>query len=450
MGRHLASKRFGNAARWPGGRLLLGLLGLLPAVPLLLPAQSVDTARLADSLRAIVTEGIHERAFPGAQVLVLHRGKVLFHEAFGYHTYDSLRPVQPDHLYDLASITKVSGPLPALMLLFGQGRFDPDAPLKQYLPHFRRSNKARLTFREMLAHQARLRPWIPYWQGTLKGHARYPWQKRWDAARTNDGRFRTRTLRADSSRRFPIRITDSLWLHRRFAEKRIYKAIRKSPLLEEAGYRYSGLLFYLLPGLIEQLSGQDYRRYLQEEIYRPIGARTLGYRPLERFPRSRIVPTERDTFFRRQLLHGVVHDEGAALMNGVSGNAGLFGTAEDLGKLMQLYLQRGIWAGDTLLRPEVVDQFTTYQYPGNRRGLGFDKPPLKYVWGQSYIAPGASPRSFGHAGYTGTFAWGDPEAELVFVFLSNRVYPTRLNRKLYQMNLRPRMHRAVYRAVGRE
>jgi len=408
----------------------------------------MDMARLTDSLDALVEEGIREAAYPGAQVLVARRGKIIFHKAYGYHTYDSLRKVELQHLFDFASLTKVTGALPALIRLYGKGEFDLDAPLKTYLPEFRCSNKARLEFREMLAHQGRLRPWIPYWQGTLKGNARYPWRRRWDPNSTNDGTFRRRTFRPDSTTVYYEKITDSLWLHYSYPKK-IYKAIRKSPLRKDNNYVYSGLLFYLLPDIVSRITEEEYESFLDRQFYHKLGAYTITYNPLGDFPRQRIVPTEKDTFFRLQLLHGTVHDEGAAMMQGVSGNAGLFGTALDLAKLLQLYLNRGQYGGEFYFSPEAIAEFTRYQFPenNNRRGLGFDKPPLEYVWGESYVAPSASPASYGHSGYTGTFAWVDPEEELIFIFFSNRVYPTRNNRKLYELNLRPRMHEVVYQAI---
>jgi len=431
--------RRGDGYRWPQP-LRLGY-----APPELV---KMDSGILRDSIQAIVEVGLRGGAFPGAQVLVARHGKVVFWESFGHHTSDSSRAVRPTDLYDLASITKIAGALPALMRLHGKGQFDLDAPLKRYFPPFRLSKKGKLPFRPMLAHHARLRPWIPYWRGTLRGNSRYPWRNNWDPERRNDWNFRWWTFKTDSSRRYPTRVTDSLWLHRNY-KKKIYRAIRKSPLEEESGYKYSGLLFYLLPEVVENITGSDYRQYLQEQLYQKLGAVTLGYQPLERFPKQRIVPTEQDTFFRMQLLHGRVHDEGAAMMGGVSSNAGLFANANDLAKLMQLYLDEGTYGGAQLIDSASVAEFTSYQYKaeGNHRGLGFDKPRLEYDAEKSYLAREAGPESFGHAGYTGTFTWADPESGLLLVFLSNRVYPTRANRQLYELNIRPRLHRALYEAM---
>lgn len=418
-------------------------LGYAPA-----EATGLNAQLLRDSVVQLVQLGLDSMAYPGAQVLVAHKGKVVYHKAFGYHTYEQLRPVQTDDIYDLASVTKVSSALPALMQWYGQGQFDLDAPLPRYFDGFRRrSNKDELTYRQMLAHHARLRPWIPYWRGTLRGHGRYPWRRRWNPTRINDRRFRWKTFKAEPSEKYPIRITDSLWLHRDF-KKKIYKAIRKSPLNEEPGYVYSGLLFYLLPDIVQDMAGKDFEEYLKETFYRPLGAHTITYNPLRYFDQTRIIPTEQDTFFRMQLLHGTVHDEGAAMMGGVSSNAGLFASANDLAKLFQMYMNYGQYGNRQFIAAKAVEEFTRCQYceEENRRALGFDKPMIVYD-STSYVAEAASTRSFGHSGYTGTFVWADPKEELILIFMSNRVHPTRLNRKLYTLGIRPRLHAALYSAI---
>ena len=415
------------------------------------PAESVgmDGDALHSGIARIVQEGLDTAAFPGCQVLVAKDGKVIYHETFGYHTYAQAQPLRSTDIYDFASLTKVTTSLAALMKLYGDGDFDLDAPLERYLPYFENSNKGDLTFRAMLAHNARLRPWIPYWRGTLKKNAKYPWQKRWSNTILNDGKYRAKTFRRDSSAQYPIQVTSDLWLHYQFKEKKIYKAIKKSPLNTEPGYKYSGLLFYLLPDLVSQLTESDFETYLNTHFYHRIGAYTLGYNPLRHFPATRIIPTERDTFFRMKLLHGTVHDEGAAMMDGVSSNAGLFGSANDLAKLFQLYMNYGSYGGEQLIAKEAVQEFIRCQYceEGNRRGLGFDKPLIEYDPKSSSVAEAASPLSFGHSGYTGTFAWADPEHKILYIFFSNRVHPTRDNPKIYRLNIRPRIHEVIYEAV---
>lgn len=411
----------------------------------------VDGFYLEQQVRNIVEEGIRGGAFPGAQVLVAKDGAVVYHEAFGYHTYDSSRAVELTDVYDFASVSKVTTALPAVMKLYGEDRFDLDAPLKEYYPAFSRGNKAKLTYREMLAHYAQLRPWIPYWQGTLKGNARYPWKKKWDGNRINDGRYRARTFSPTPSAEYNVKISDQLYQHKDY-RKKMFKAIKKSPLQEEKKYLYSGLLFYLLPDIVADLVNEDYETYLYKNFYDKIGARTLRYNPLKHYPLDRIVPTEKDTFFRLRQLHGTVHDEGAAMMGGVSANAGLFGSANDLAKLFQLYLNEGSYGGEQIIAAKALQEFTKCQYcdEGNRRGLGFDKPMIKYDKSASSVAKQASAASFGHSGYTGTFVWADPETDLLYIFFSNRVYPTRNNPKIYRMNIRPRIHTALYEALERK
>lgn len=429
----------------------LSHFSLLLFVFFLSTSTSGAQSTLADSIRMVLEEGIEAGAFPGAQVLALHQGEILAHVTAGFHTYDTLRPTRKDDVYDLASVTKTSSGLLHLMQLYESGQVGLDNKLGDLFPVFRGTDKADVPLKSALSHRAGLLAWVPYWQGALKGNARYPWRKKWDATRTNDFRFRPRTMRRDSSRRFPIRLTDDLWLHRKFKRRNIYKSIHKSPLNPPGEYKYSGLLFYLLPDFTERMAGIDYHTYLRQNFYDPLGAETLGYRPLDRgIPLDRIVPTEVDTFFRMETLHGVVHDEGAALMDGVSGNAGLFSSAEDLAKLYQMLLNGGEYAGRRYFKETTVEEFTRRHYAteGNRRGLGFDKPLIEYDADASSVAEAASSASFGHSGYTGTMVWADPEKDLLFIFLSNRVHPSRNRRAIYTLGIRPRIHAMLYRHLA--
>ena len=388
----------------------------------------IDSEKLQSKLGSIITEAISDGAFPGCQLLIAKDSKVIFYDSFGFHTYDSIRKVKEDDLYDFASVTKITGPLPALMKLHDENKFDLDAPLKLYWPDFKWSNKANIDWRNVLAHNARLKAWIPYWRSTKK----------------KNGEFKPRTLKVDSSEQYPIKITDQLFEHKNY-KKKIYRSIRKTPLNEKEEYLYSGLSFYLYPEIIKNITSEDYESYLKRNFYRPLGAASLTYNPLRFYNKNDIVPTEFDTFFRKEQIHGTVHDEGAIMMGGVSGNAGLFGNINDLAKLMQMYLNLGIYGGYQYITKATFIKFTSCQYceKGNRRGLGFDKPPLKNSE-NGYPAKDASSMSFGHSGYTGTMVWADPENGLLFILLSNRVYPTRENSKLYQMNIRPRLHQVMY------
>ncbi|MEO9965546.1 MAG: serine hydrolase [Reichenbachiella sp.] len=397
----------------------------------------LDSILLHVGIDSIINQALDSGAFPGCQILLAKEGKVFYHKSFGYHTYDSLRPVLPTDIYDIASITKIAATTLALMKLYDEGKFDPDQSLGHYFPFLARSNKGHLTMRMILAHQSGLKNWIPY-------HAE---------SRKKNGRYRRKTIAADSSESYPYRIPgSSLWMHKDYVQKKIYRMIKKSSLYEEQSYVYSGLVFYLLPELVERLSGSSFQDYLSENFYQPLESQTMGFEPLKKFPASRIVPTEIDTFFRMNLLHGVVHDEGAALMLGVSGNAGLFSNAYDLAKVFQLLIDSGSYGGKSYLRPETILEFTRCQYCAldNRRGMGFDKPLIKYDSIKTSVAKLASPESFGHSGYTGTLVWADPDNKLIFVFLANRVYPTRTNRKIYELNIRPRIHDLVYNLIKEE
>ncbi len=387
---------------------------------------------LEDSITAIVEEGIRAQAYPGAQVLVAKDGVIVFHKTYGHHTYESLQAVGPNDLYDFASVTKVTSTLPALMKGYGEGKFDLDAPLKKYLPFFKKSDKADVTYRQLLAHNGGLKPSIVFWRGAKGKH----------------GNWKQRSFRSHQSRRYPIPITDSLFLLKNY-KKQIYKGIRDLPLSEKPGYVYSDLSFILYPAVVERLTGEPLEQYLKETFYRQLGANTLTYNPLRSFPKERIVPTERDSFFRKIQIQGTVHDETAAMLGGVSGHAGLFGSAGDLAKLVQMYLNGGEYGGERFITEAAVREFTRCQYcpEGNRRGLGFDKPLIEYDPVQRYVAESASPESFGHSGYTGTFFWADPKHNLMVIFLSNRVYPDRSHTGLSDLNIRPRVQQVVYDAM---
>ncbi|PIB33933.1 hypothetical protein BFP72_00040 [Reichenbachiella sp. 5M10] len=392
---------------------------------------SRDSLRMRDQLDSIVGQAIRQEAFPGCQILLAQYGKVFYEKSFGYHTYDSVREVRNSDLYDLASITKIAATTLALMRLTDEGLLDLDQTMGYYFPYLKRSNKKDLTVRKVLAHQSGLKNWIPYYQESMR----------------RNGKYRRKTISTDSSAQYPNRIPGSdLYLYRAYYDRQIKRAIKRSKLYKEESYVYSGLAFYLFPELIERMTGESFEDYLRDTFYEPIGANSLGFEPLKRYPLTQIVPTEIDTFFRMGPLHGVVHDEGAAVMQGVSGNAGLFSNAEDLAKLLQMWLNGGTYEGRRYLSDAVIEEYTRRQYGDldNRRGLGFDKPLIEYDSIKSSVAQAASPNSYGHSGYTGTLVWMDPDNGLLFVFLANRVYPTRDNRRIYELNVRPEIHTVVY------
>lgn len=383
----------------------------------------------SDSLRSpmeyqidsIVQMGIREKAFPGAQVLIFKNDSIRLNKSYGFHTYDSLIPVENNHLYDLASVTKVMASTLAFMKLYELYDIDLDQKVGNYMPLVKYGNKKNTTFREILSHQA---GWLPYLthQNTV---------------RRKNGKFKARTLSQKQSRRFPQPLTDSLFIHRKY-QKKIMRRIRRTPIEKVGSYRYSGLWFFLLPEMVKTLSGQSFDTFLNTHFYRPMEAKRLTFNPSFHFERQEIVPTERDSLFRKTLVHGWVHDEAAGLMGGVSGNAGLFSNATSLAKVMQMLLDRGQYKGKQYLKPETVDRFTARAYPSseNRRGLGFDKPSLDSIPADRYPSEKASPESYGHSGFTGNLVWADPENRCFMIFLSNRVYPTREQKALYRLGIR--------------
>ena len=384
---------------------------------------------LYSKVDSLMHQAINAKAIPGGQILVAKDGKVVMHKAYGLHKYSDTIKVKKTDLYDLASVTKISSALPALMKLYDEGKFDLDAGIEDYLRYFRNSNKADIPFRQILTHQARFKPWIPYWKNTLRKNGSYKWN----------------TFKKDSSARYPVKVSEDMWLHRRY-QKKMFRAIKKSPLEQEAKYKYSGLVFYLLPSIVEEITGEGFREYINENFYDKLGATTLTYKPAEEFPLKRIVPTENDFLFRNQPIHGDVHDEGAIMMGGVSANAGLFANANDLAKLMQMYLNMGTYGGERFIEESTLKEWTTTQFPENHnhRGIGFDKPYLEYKGESSNTAKDASKASFGHTGFTGIYAWADPEEDLLYLFLSNRVLPTRENLRLYKLNTRTKIQQAIY------
>jgi CubicO group peptidase (beta-lactamase class C family) len=392
----------------------------------------LDSEVLIGGVDSLVAQALEAKAIPGCQVLIARDRKVVLHKAYGVHTYSDTVAVKLTDLYDLASVTKISTSMAALMKLYDDGQFRLDATLADYLPKFRRSNKADIPMSDLLTHQARLIPFIPFYQKTTR----------------KNGSFKWATIKRDSSKRFPIQLTETLYLHRKYPDKMV-KGIRKSPLRSEKKYVYSDFFFMLAPRVVESMIDQSFPEYLNKQFYAPLGATTVTFNPAAKYPAKAIVPTENDYLFRRQPVQGTVHDENASMMGGVSGHAGLFANANDLAKLMQMYLDMGTYGGQRFIKEATLREFSRTQYPenDNRRALGFDKPNLEYKGVNNNTAEGAGPNSFGHTGFTGTFAWMDPDTGLLYIFLSNRVTPTRENTRLYQLNTRTQIQDMMYKAL---
>jgi CubicO group peptidase (beta-lactamase class C family) len=387
---------------------------------------SSDT--LAKKIDKIVSEAIINQAFPGCEIIAAKDGFIFFKKSYGFTTYDSAQKNEENMLYDIASLTKITAALPALMRLTEQKKIRLNKDLGTYLPEYKNSNKKGIPLRELLAHQGGLKAWIPFWK----------------TCKEANGAWKPLTFASDSSANYPFNVVENLYLHKNFRDS-IFKQILESPVAEKK-YVYSDLGFYLYPKIVEKKTNKFFEQYIAENFFRPLGANSFTYNPLKKFPKHKIVPTEFDSAFRKTLLHGTVNDEGAAMTGGVSGHAGLFGTANDAAKMLQMYLDKGMYGGIRFFKEKTIAEFLRCQFceAGNRRALGFDRVLINYNEKDSYTAKSASHSSFGHTGFTGTFMWADPKNGLLVVVMSNRVNPSRNNRKLMELNIRPRLHQVFY------
>lgn len=417
----------GINAQWPAGYGLrtaaIGCIRFNPFEvkwPMLMAFKSIDS---------LAMEGLAKKVYPGCEVVVLKDGNVAYQKAFGYTDYVNHQAVNPTLLYDLASVTKIAATTPAAMWLYDRGQLDPAWKLSERLPLLKHSNKENLTIRDVMMHQSGLVAWVPFYKYTLV-----------------NGKPDPQLYAKQYSAQFPVPVADSMF-GRLDMPRKLIDSVIHSPLLKKE-FRYSDLGFMLMQQYIERVSSEKLNYLMDREFYRPMGLKTMGYLPLQRFMPGQIAPTEDDKVFRQQLLRGYVHDPAAAMMGGVSGHAGLFSDALDLAKLMQMLLQNGYYGGRNYLKPETVKRFTSYQDAQSRRGLGFDKP--QRTPGDSGPAcDEAPPSSYGHTGFTGTFAWVDPDNGWVLIFLSNRVNPDAEPNLLAKYNLRTRIQSVLYRPMGK-
>lgn len=382
---------------------------------------------------SIIEDGIAQKAFPGCVVLAAHKGQIIYHKAFGHYTYDSASPVMSkESIFDLASVTKVSATTVSVMKLYEEGKIKLDKKLKDYLPWVKGTNKEDLKISDILLHQAGLVPFIAFYKETVD---------------TNTGIPNPSIYSEQPRRGYNIRVAENVYLKDDW-NNTMMDRILKSPLGPKNKYVYSDNDFIFLGKIVEQVTGMTLDQYAKKTFYDNMGMTTTGFKPRERFPVERIVPTETDTYFRQQTVQGDVHDEGAAMFGGVAGHAGLFSDAYDLSRLYQMLLNGGELNGVRYLKPETIKLFTSYESDVSRRGFGFDKPEKDNdTREEPYPSALASPEAFGHTGFTGTCVWVDPKYELVYIFLSNRVHPSRSNNKLGQMLIRGKVQDAFYKAL---
>ncbi len=480
----------------------------------------MDRTRLLKGMDSIINVGLNKRAYPGGVLQIAKDGKVVFQKGFGFHTYDvqymdivtenpekkyrfiddamdnplkitntfSLITPNPipgkvytDHIYDLASLTKVLAATFVGLKWIDEGHMTLGSKLSDFIPEWKDSNKENIIFLDAVTHRSGLKAWIPFWKNaidttttlkkaleltpSLKNEMLYNISKPnffrrlfgakpqsvLDMPRTLSEKrglwekiltpqtiaWKPNTFSHNKTENFNVNVAKNLWIHKDYMDS-IYYQIKASSMTARGQYVYSDLHYYLYPKLSQKLVGKPLDQYLYD-LYSKIGANSLRFNPHMDGDTTKIVPTEYDSLFRNQLLHGYVHDEGASMLGGVSGHAGLFGNANDVMKIMQMYLQKGYYGGEQYISSKLIEKATQYQFPNekNRRGLGFDKKDFNKT---IINAPSlASEASYGHSGFTGTYTWVDPEHNLVYVFLSNRVYPSRNNRTIIDENIRSKI-----------
>ncbi|MGK0412226.1 MAG: beta-N-acetylhexosaminidase [Polaribacter sp.] len=396
-----------------------------------IPEEVQLSSKKLSFIDSIATTVLKEKMAPGFQVLVARKGKVVFQKSYGYHTETKKIPVKNSDIYDLASLTKMLASLPLIMKAEEDQKIPLTASLQDILPSYAETNKGGVSVKEILSHFGKLKAWIPFYLKTQDSitHKNLP--------------IFYRTKR---SRKYDVEVAENLFIKRSYKDS-IYKYIRDADQREDEGYKYSDLGYYLFKEALEKTYEKPLDKLVDQQFYSSLGADRMTYLPLKKFTKSEIVPSEIDDYFRNQLIHGHVHDMGAAMLGGIAGHAGLFANANDVAKMMQMYLQKGFYGGRRYLKAETIDKFNTRYYADKnvRRGLGFDKPQLNPDIEATCGC--VSDSSFGHSGFTGTYAWADPKSEIVYVFLSNRVYPHMNNRGLIKENIRTKIQQVIQDAI---
>ncbi|MCF6401974.1 serine hydrolase [Chitinophaga filiformis] len=391
------------------------------------------SSQVLQKIDVLARDMIAKGAAPGCQILAMKDGKIVYDKNFGHFDYSTREPVTANAVYDLASVTKICATTLSVMRLYDEGKLSLDATLGDYLPWVKGTNKAGLRIRDVLLHQAGLVSFIPFFREVI------------DAKGIPD----TALFHTYADSVYSVRVAEHLYMRSDYVDT-MYRRILDSPLKPQQGYVYSDNDFIFLGEIVEQLTGKKLNRYVRETFYEPLGMANTGFRPRERFQLSQLAPTESEPIFRRQWIRGDVHDPGAAMFGGVAGHAGLFSNAGDLAILMQMFLNGGKYDGKEYIKPETLQLFTGYSSNLSRRGLGFDKPEKDNGrHGEAYPCKSASPLTYGHTGFTGTCIWVDPQSQLVFIFLSNRVCPAGGdNKKLMTHHVRENIMEVLYEAMG--
>jgi len=374
----------------------------------------------------IAQEGITKKAYPGCRVLAAWNGNVIYDKSFGHLDWDQKVPVTQQTVYDLASITKVASSTLAMMELVDEGKVNLDATLGEYLPIPKENAYSKVVIKEMMSHTAGFKAWIPFYQNTME-----------------HGALSQEVYSNVEADPFSSQVADSLFILSTYRDS-IFNQILCTPISKDRSYLYSDLGYYFVQRIVESITKTSLDEYVHAQFYQPMGLTSTGYNPRQTIAVEYIAPTENDKLWRKQKIVGYVHDQGAAMMGGVAGHAGLFSTAQELAILMQMLLNGGTYGGKRYLSEEVINRFNTRYYPGNRRGVGFDK----ITKGGGSACAEASDSSFGHTGFTGTMCWADPSTGIVFVFLSNRVNPDAENKLIQSLNIRTRIQHEFYKTLG--
>ena len=400
----------------------LKLFFLIITIPCFSQVKKIDS--IDYKITQLINSSIIKKAFPGAQIYLKIGNNIVINESFGFHTYDSIIKVENDHIYDLASLTKVFGPTYALMKIFDDHNIDINQPVSSYLKELKKSNKKNTTFLEALSHSGGWIPYINHQKNVLK---------------RNDS-YKKRFIREKKTNKFSVAVSENLFLNKNY-QKKIYRKIKNSEIKKRGEYLYSGLFFFYVPKIVKTLTGQSYLEYLENSFFNKLKNKDLTFYPKDKL---KVTPTEYDQSFRKRLIHGTVHDEASSFFSGLSGNSGLFGSATSIGELIGFVESWGN-KNDKIFSPKTIEQFTRYATNDvkNRRGLGFDKPTRNKL--DKYPFKDLSGKSFGHTGFTGTFFWVDPDIEMSLVFLTNRVFPSRKNEKLYDLNIRKKILEIIFK-----
>ena len=387
----------------------------------------MSSQRLA-KIDSLMLQGLDSLMFPGAQLLIARKGKVIYNKSFGKPTYTSNGNVGNDYVYDLASLTKILATLPLIMKMEEEGRIGLNDTFKELIPEYEGTDLRDVTVLKALSHYGRLPSWIAFYLDTLNKQRR-----------PSDEYYRNQPTSGYSTK-----VTEGLYLQDAYQDS-IYNRIGRQSLKSNR-YRYSDVAYYVLKKYIEDSYGSPMDKLLDDFLFKPIGALNTSYNPINKFSKEKIIPSEIDNYYRYQTVQGYVHDMGAAMQGGVGGHAGLFSNANDVAKIMQMYIQGGYYGGKRFLESRTVEKFNKcyFCHKEVRRGVGFDKPQLK---DKGPTCGCVSRRSFGHSGFTGTYTWADPDEEIVYVFLSNRTYPSSTNRLLIKSELRTRIQKAIYDSI---